>query len=253
MTVTFRRLPPLIALFPSIFLTIFFLLHLNLSYTKRIVLLVPVENIKIRNITTLFLDWPNWIVINIIVINITVGRYFSYICTCSFSWYSKSSSISSSRMTIFPKSIQSVLQSSGRAPGAMGSKFSHIFLREVSLGEKLYFGGKMICCNFFLTNKELMDRKTKRHKDKHRNNCESCQSQVTWKLEFKCQFPLSCLSIIICTTCDFLFIRYVDLIHYNWPHSGQKSLSLFHPVMEILGPLIDISGLLWFQELLSLE
>ena len=110
-------------------------------------------------------------------------------------------------MTIFPKSMQSVLQSSGRAPGAMGSKFSHIFLREVSLGEKLYFGGKIICCNFFLTNKELMDRKTKRHKDKHRNNCESCQSQVSWKLEFKCQFPLSCLSIIICTTCDFLFIR----------------------------------------------
>ena len=110
-------------------------------------------------------------------------------------------------MTNFPKSMQSVLQSSGRAPGAMGSKFSHIFLREVSLGEKLYFGGKMICCNFFLTNKELMDRKTKRHKDKHRNNCESCQSQVTWKLEFKCQFPLSCLSIIICTTCNFLFIR----------------------------------------------
>ena len=33
--------------------------------TKWIVLLVPVENIKIRNITTLFLDWPNWIVINI--------------------------------------------------------------------------------------------------------------------------------------------------------------------------------------------
>ena len=157
------------------------------------------------------------------------------------------------QMTNFPKSMQSVLQSSGRAPGAMGSKFSHIFLREVSLGEKLYFGGKMICCNFFLTNKKLMDRKTKIHKDKHRNNCEICQSQVTWKLEFKCQFPLSCLSIIICTTCDFLFIRYVDLIHYNWPHSGQKSLSLFHPVMEILGPLIDISGLLWFQELLSLE
>ena len=65
----------------------------------------------------------------------------------------------------------------------------------------------MIWCNFFWTNKELMDRETKRHKDKHRNNCESCQSQVTWKLEFKCQFPLSCLSIIICTTCDFLFIR----------------------------------------------
>jgi len=106
----------------------------------------------------------------------------------------------------------------------MGSKFSHIFLREVSLGEKLYFGGKMICCNFFLTNKELMDRKTKRHKDKHRNNCESCQSQVTWKLEFKCQFPLSCLSIIICTICDFLFIWNVDLIHCNWPHSGRNNL-----------------------------
>ena len=52
----------------------FFLLHLNLSYTKRIVLLVPVENIKIRNITTLFLDWPNWI-----VINITVGRYRTFL------------------------------------------------------------------------------------------------------------------------------------------------------------------------------
>ena len=141
----------------------FFLLHLNVSYTNGNVLLVLVENIKIRNITTLFLDWPNWI-----VINITVRRYFSYICTCSFSWYSKSSSISSSRMTNFPKSMQSVLQSSGRAPGAMGSKFSHIFLREISLGEKLYFGGKMICCIFFLTNKELMDRKTKRHKDKQR-------------------------------------------------------------------------------------
>merc|ERR1712004_147791 len=94
----------------------------------------------------------------------------------------------------------------------MGFKYSHIFLREVSLGEKLYLGGKIICCNFFMLYKELMDRKTKRHKDKHRNNCESCQSQVTWKLEFKCQFPLSCLSIIICTTCDFLFIRYFDLL-----------------------------------------
>merc|ERR1711928_290893 len=88
-------------------------------------------------------------------------------------------------------------------PSELRSKFSHIFLREVNLGEKLYFGGIMICCNFFLTNKELMDRKMKRHKDKHRNNFESCQSQVTWKLEFKCQFPRSCLSIIICTTCNF--------------------------------------------------
>ena len=173
----------------------FFLLHLNLSYTKRIVLLVPVENIKIRNITTLFLDWPNWI-----VINITVGRYFSYICTCSFSWYSKSSSISSSRMTIFPKSMQSVLQSSGRAPGAMGSKFSHIFLREVSLGEKLYFGGKMICCNFFLTNKELMDRKTKRHKDKHRN-----KKAASHKLPGSSSLNVN----FLCPVCPSLFVQHV--------------------------------------------
>merc|ERR1711994_711088 len=101
-------------------------------------------------------------------------------------------------MTNSPKSMQSVLQS---APNAMGSKFSHIFLREVSLGEKLYFGGKMICCNFFLTNKELMYRKTKRHKDKHRNNCESCQSQVTWKLKFNVNF--------LCPVCPSLFVKHV--------------------------------------------
>ena len=28
----------------------------------------------------------------------------------------------------------------------------------------------------------------------HQKNCESCQSQATWKVKFKCQFCLSCLS-----------------------------------------------------------
>ena len=28
-------------------------------------------------------------------------------------------------------------------------------------------------------------------KEKHRKNCESCLSQVTWKVKFKCQFRLS--------------------------------------------------------------
>ena len=44
MTVTFRRLPPSHGtFFRPFFYKFFFLLHLNLSYTKRIVLLVPVK------------------------------------------------------------------------------------------------------------------------------------------------------------------------------------------------------------------
>merc|ERR1719204_1025869 len=34
---------------------------------------------------------------------------------------------------------------------------------------------------------------------KHRKNCESCPSQVTWKAKFKCQICLSCLSS--CLSC----------------------------------------------------
>ena len=33
---------------------------------------------------------------------------------------------------------------------------------------------------------------------KHRNNCESCPSQVTWKIKFKCQICLSSLFFLIC-------------------------------------------------------
>ena len=29
---------------------------------------------------------------------------------------------------------------------------------------------------------------------KHRKNCESCPTQVIWKVKFKCQICLSCLS-----------------------------------------------------------
>ena len=171
-------------------------MHLNLSYTKRIVLLVPVKNIKIRNITTLFLDWPNWI-----VINITVGRYFSYICTCSFSWYSKSSSISSSRMTNFPKSKQSVLQSSGRAPGAMGSKFSHIFLREVSLGEKLYFGAKWFVVISFWPTKNWW---TERRKDR-KINIEIIAKAASHKLPGSSSLNVN----FLCPVCPSLFVQHV--------------------------------------------
>ena len=31
---------------------------------------------------------------------------------------------------------------------------------------------------------------------KHRKNCESCPTQVTWKVKFKCQISLSCLSSV---------------------------------------------------------
>ena len=33
---------------------------------------------------------------------------------------------------------------------------------------------------------------------KHRNTCESCPSQVTWKIKFKCQICLSSLFFLIC-------------------------------------------------------
>ena len=71
------------------------------------------------------------------------------------------------------------------------------------------------------------------------------KSQVNWKLKFKCHLRLSCLSNIICITCDCLFTRTGDLIHHNGPHSGPKPLCFFHLVIviEILGPLNDISGL----------
>ena len=111
----------------------------------------------------------------------------------------------------------------------MGSKFSHIFLREVSLGEKLYFGAKMICCDLFLTTKELMDRRTKRQKD-IKINIAGIAKAASHKLPGNSSLYvnfLSCLSKIICTTCNFLFIRNGDLIHHNWPHSGRKPLSPF--------------------------
>ena len=38
----------------------------------------------------------------------------------------------------------------------------------------------------------------KRWGEKHHKNCESCQSHVTWKVKFKCQFCLSCLSFLSC-------------------------------------------------------
>ena len=50
----------------------------------------------------------------------------------------------------------SALGSSSLAPLRRG--------RHDAIG-KLYFGGKMICCNLFLTNKELMYKKTIRQKD----------------------------------------------------------------------------------------
>ena len=101
---------------------------------------------------TLFLNWQIWI-----VINITVGRYFSYICTCLFTWYSKSTS--SSKMTIF------------------------------QVGN-------------------LSFRKT----------------QVTWTLKFKRQFSLSCLSNIICTTCDCLTTINLIQGRNNFPFFIQISV-----------------------------
>ena len=148
--------------------------------------------------------------------------------------------------------FQSLCNLSFRAQGAplvrWGLNSHTSFSEKLALVKSCILGAKWFVVISFWPTKNWW---TERRKD-IKINIEII-AKATWKLEFKCQFPLSCLSIIICTTCDFLFIRYVDLIHYNWPHSGQKSLSLFHPVMEILGPLIDISGLLWFQELLSLE
>ena len=39
---------------------------------------------------------------------------------------------------------------------------------------------------------------------KHRKNCESCQSQVTWKVKFKCQFVPSCPVLLGHITCSNL-------------------------------------------------
>ena len=36
------------------------------------------------------------------------------------------------------------------------------------------------------------------YKAKHRKNCESYPTQVTWKVKFKCQICLSCLSSLTC-------------------------------------------------------
>ena len=34
--------------------------------------------------------------------------------------------------------------------------------------------------------------------EKHSKNCESCPTQVTWKVKFECLFCLSCLSCLSC-------------------------------------------------------
>ena len=36
---------------------------------------------------------------------------------------------------------------------------------------------------------------------KHRKNCKSCPTQVTWKVKFKCQICLSCLSSLTYLSC----------------------------------------------------
>ena len=48
---------------------------------------------------------------------------------------------------------------------------------------------------------------------KHHKNCESRQAQVTWKLKFKCQFYLSCLSCLSChvMSCPTLFVQHVTV------------------------------------------
>ena len=38
-------------------------------------------------------------------------------------------------------------------------------------------------------------------RQKHCKNCESCSTQVTWKVKFKCQICLSCLSSLTCLPC----------------------------------------------------
>ena len=40
-------------------------------------------------------------------------------------------------------------------------------------------------------------RNTKTRESKHRKICESCSTQVTWKVRFKCQFCLSRLSCFV--------------------------------------------------------
>ena len=195
MTVTFRRLAPSHGtFFHPFFYPIFFLLHLNLSYTKRNVLLGPVEDIKICNITTLFLDWPNWMVINIIVINITVEGYFSYVCTCSFSWYSKSSSISSSRMTNFPKSMQSVLQSSG-----LNSHTS--FSEKLALVKSCILGAKWFVVISFWPTKNWW---TERRKD-IKINIEIIAKAASHKLPGSSSLNVN----FLCPVCPSLFVHHV--------------------------------------------
>ena len=67
-----------------------------------------------------------------------------------------------SALGLVPKSMQSVLQSSGRAPGAMGSKFSLIFLREISLGEKLYFWGQNDLLYFLFDQQRINGQKNEK-------------------------------------------------------------------------------------------
>ena len=48
------------------------------------------------------------------------------------------------------------------------------------------------CCQSIWMQTFLLNAFNQNSEYKHRKNCESCQSQVTWKVKFKCRFCLSC-------------------------------------------------------------
>ena len=102
--------------------------------------------------------------------------------------------------------FQSLCNLSFRAQGAplvrWGLNSHTSFSEKLALVKSCILGAKWFVVISFWPTKNWW---TERRKD-IKINIEII-AKATWKLEFKCQFPLSCLSIIICTTCNFLFIR----------------------------------------------
>ena len=63
----------------------------------------------------------------------------------------------------------------------------------------------------------------KHENNKHRKNCESCPTQVTWKVKFKCKFCRSCLSCPLALTTMTVTQSVCKICRYRYAGAAIKN------------------------------
>ena len=75
---------------------------------------------------------------------------------------------------------------------------------------------KAVHCTVYSVQGEIM-LNTMTRESKYRKNCESCPTQVTWKVKFKCQFCLSHLSPLSKNLIHFKITKKYNLSQQQHP------------------------------------